>query len=500
MKKAVLTALMLVFTATSAYGGSAATPGNAPHHITRALGGNSCQWYSDEPSSVTLWEELCVIQNPASGHAPDQQSWQRAKHTGNIVLSPYSLHNNTARGVAEYDIPLVVNKRVLYYLRHFQSKKGRKFFSRWLARSPRYLPMTVEILREEGLPEDLAFIAMIESGFNPRAYSSARAVGVWQFMPRTGRHFGLDSNWWVDERRDPEKATRAAAKYLKILYSRFNSWELAAAGYNAGEGRIAKALKRYRTDDYWELVKHKRSLKLETRDYVPKLMAAMMIAKNPENYGFTDIDYEEPVYYDKASVNQPTDLRVIARAAGTTAKELHRLNPELKRWFTPPASSNSPYEIRLPEGSAATYASNMVKVPKRERLEFHRHRIRRGESLWDIARGYRTGIKPIMELNNIKNARRIRAGKTIMIPVRAGTVVAKNYRRYRRTKKHIKDQKGTYTIKSGDTLWDISRAFGVGIKDLKRWNKLPRSGRIRAGERLYIKEARLNPSTSGRSK
>ncbi len=484
---------MLVFTATSAYGGSAITVGNAPHHITRAPGGNSCQWPSEEPSSFTLWEELCVIQNPVSGHGPDQQSWQSARHTGNITLSPYSLHNNSAQGVAEYDIPLVVNKRVLYYLRHFQSKKGRKFFSRWLARSPRYLPMTVEILREEGLPEDLAFIAMIESGFNPRAYSSARAVGVWQFMPRTGRHFGLNSNWWVDERRDPEKATHAAAKYLKILYKRFNSWELAAASYNAGEGRVAKALRRYRTDDYWELVKHRRSLKLETRDYVPKLMAAMMIAKNPEHYGFTGIDYEEPVYYDKAAVNQATDLRVIARAAGTTAKELRRLNPELKRWLTPPVK-DTPYEIRLPEGSLAAYTSNMEKIPKRERLEFHRHRIRRGESLWDIARGYRTGIKPIMELNNIKSARRIRAGKTIMIPVRAGTVVAKNYKKYKRRKKHTKDPKGTYTIKSGDTLWDISRAFGVGIKDLKRWNKLPRSGRIRAGERLYIKEARLTPS------
>ncbi len=489
MKKAVLTALLLVFTATSVYGGSATRLSYAPHHVSRALGGNSCERSSEGPYSFPLWEELCIIENPASGHGTNQQSWQNANHTGELTLSPYSLHKNSAPGVPSYDIPLVVNKRVRYYLRYFQSKKGRKFFSRWLERSPRYLPMAVEILREEGLPEDLAFIAMIESGFNPHAYSSASAVGVWQFMPRTGRYFGLDSNWWVDERRDPEKASRAAAKYLKILYKRFNSWELAAASYNAGEGRVARALKKYKTDDYWELVKHKRSLKLETRDYVPKFMAAMMIAKNPEHYGFTDIDYEEPVYYDKALVNQPTDIRVIARAAETTAKEIRRLNPELKRWLTPPGTT--PYEIRIPEGNLATYTSNMEKIPKGKRLDFHRHKILSGQSLWDIARAYRTGIKPIMELNNIKNARKIRAGKTLMIPVRAGTKIAKNYKNTKKTRRHIKNAKGMYTVKRGDTLWDISRAFGVGISDLKRWNKLPRSGKIKTGERLYLKEARL---------
>jgi membrane-bound lytic murein transglycosylase D len=348
--------------------------------------------------------------------------------------------------------------------------------------------MIVEILREEGLPEDLAYIAMIESGFNPRAYSSARAVGLWQFMPRTGKHFGLDYNWWIDERRDPEKATRAAAKYFKVLYKRFNSWELAAASYNAGEGRVARALKKYKTDDYWELVKHKRSLKLETRDYVPKLMAAMIITKNPERYGFTDINYEEPIYYDKVSVTNPIDLNAAARASGTTVKDLRRLNPELKRWLTPPRHKG--YEIRLPEGSRAAFLANMQDMPKPKRLDFHRHKILRGESLWDIARAYKTGMKPIMELNAIKNPRKIRAGKTLMIPVRAGTKVAKNYRRSRSSKQVI-NKKGIYTIQRGDTLWDISREFGVKIKELRRWNNLPRSGRIKAGEKLYIKEARL---------
>jgi len=488
MKKAVLSALLLVFTATTTFAGALSGTGQRPNYISQTSYGNNCGWPSAEPASFTLWEELCVIKNPVSAQSSGQESWQAARHTGEVTLSPYPLPSNHSLGVPEYDIPLVVNDRVQFYLRHFKSSKGRKFFSKWLERSPRYLPMTVEILREEGLPEDLAYIAMIESGFNPRAYSSARAVGIWQFMPRTGRHFGLDSNWWVDERRDPEKATRAAAKYLKILYKRFNSWELAAAGYNAGEGRVARALKKYKTDDYWELVKHKRSLKLETRDYVPKLMAAMIIAKNPERHGFTGLNYEEPVYYDKGEVYQPTDIHVIARAAETTAEEIRRLNPELRRWLTPP--SNSAYEIRLPEGSLATYTANIQDVPRRGRLEFHRHKIRRGQSLWDIARAYQTGIKPIMELNDIKNSRKIREGKTIMIPVRAGTKVSNNYRRAR-SKKHTKDPKGVYTIKNGDTLWDISRAFGVELKDLKRWNNLSGSGKIRAGQKLYLKEARL---------
>lgn len=320
------------------------------------------------------------------------------------------------------DVPIVVNKNVESFIRYFQTN-GRKYFEKWLGRSKDYMAMLQGILKENGLPEELSYIALIESGLNPTVRSRANAVGMWQFIKGTATRYGLRVDWWIDERMDPEKATYAAAKYFKNLYNMFDSWYLAAASYNAGEGRVSRAIKRHGTEDFWQLAaKKKRSLHRETREYVPKYLAALTIAKDPESYGFEAVDFSEGLRYDKVRVSQATDLRVIADAADTTVEEIRRLNPELLRWFTPP---NYPgYEVKIPAGRAEVFAENMGKVPPAKRIAFLQHKVKRGETLSKIAKRYGTSIKPIQYLNDIKGTR-LRPGTVIMIPVRASDAVAK---------------------------------------------------------------------------
>jgi membrane-bound lytic murein transglycosylase D len=224
-----------------------------------------------------------------------------------------------------FDIPIVINGQVERFIEYFQTTH-RKPFALWLQRSGRYIPMMKEVLKQHGLPEDLVYLALIESGFNPKAYSRRRASGPWQFITRTGKKYGLEVDWWIDERRDPEKSTIAAARHLKDLYDQFSCWYLAAAGYNAGAAKISRAIQRYQTEDFWELTKHKY-LKRETRHYVPKMIAAALIAKEPEKYGFTDIVYDEPIRYEKVTVPDATDLKVIARLCEVDYETIKALNP-----------------------------------------------------------------------------------------------------------------------------------------------------------------------------
>lgn len=395
-----------------------------------------------------------------------------------------------------YDVPIVVNKEVERFIKYFQTT-GKRFFTQWLVRSGRYLPMVKEILRDSGLPEDLAYLALIESGFSPHARSRANAVGIWQFMLWTGRHNGLRTDWWIDERKDPEKASHAAAKHLSGLYSQFDSWYLAAAGYNAGAGRIRKAIKRNRSEDFWEIAKNRRSLKRETRNYIPKYLAAMMIAKDPEKYGFNNIILAEPISYKKVRVDGPTDIKVIAKAANTTISEIKKLNPELNRWFTPP--DYPAYEIKIPEDRFAIYVSNMASLPKQERLQFHTHRIKRGDTLSTIAERYRTSVRPIKYLNNLKSGHYIRAGAKLVIPVRVGT---KSRRARKRFVKATVPIEGTHIVRRGDTLWDISMRYKIPIKRILKWNKIRKSDKIRPGQRLYLrdgsfKEAKADEAPKG---
>ena len=313
----------------------------------------------------------------------------------------------------EFDIPIVINAQVEQFIQYFQTT-ARKAFSNWLARSEKYMPFMRNHLKENGLPEDLVYMALIESGFNPYAYSRSKASGPWQFIYLTGKRYGLRSNWWIDERRDPEKSTIAAAKYLKDLYDMFECWYLAAAGYNAGEGKIATAMKRYRTEDFWELTKY-RYLKRETKDYVPQMIAAALIAKDPEKYGFVGIEYQEPLRYDKVKVPEVTDLRLIAQACEVTVEEIKDLNPELSRWCTPPDFPD--YEIKIPFGKKDLFLKNFETLYQGERVRFKIHIAKKGDSFPKIARLYRVDLEPILEINRLNKKSRLSAGMNLLIPL-----------------------------------------------------------------------------------
>jgi len=312
-----------------------------------------------------------------------------------------------------FDIPIVVNDQVEHCIVLFQTTIREKFVT-WLARSGRYIPFMRNLLKEQGLPEDLVYMALIESGFDPYAYSRSKAVGPWQFIYRTGKRYGLKVNWWVDERRDPEKSTIAAAKYLKDLHEMFACWYLAAAGYNAGEYRIIKAMKRFRTEDFWTLTKH-RYLKRETKNYVPLMIAAALVAKDPEKYGFTGIEYQEPLQYEKVKVPELTDLSHIAKACEISLEEIKDLNPELQRGVTPP---NEPeYEIKIPSAKKDLFTTNFETLQPLEKFQFKTHLVKKGETLKGIARLYRVDLDPLIEINSLKKTGPLSKGMDLLIPI-----------------------------------------------------------------------------------
>ena len=384
----------------------------------------------------------------------------------------------------DFDIPIVINARVEQFIQYFQTT-GKKVFTHWLARSERYIPFMRNLLRENGLPEDLVYMALIESGFNPYAYSRSKASGPWQFIYLTGKRYGLKVTWWVDERRDPEKSTIAAVKYLKDLYDLFECWYLAAAGYNAGEGKIVNAMKRYRTEDFWELTKY-RYLKRETKDYVPQMIAAALIAKDPEKYGFIDIEYLEPLTYEKVNVPAVTDLRLIARACEISLEELKDLNPELSRWCIPPDSPS--YEIKIPVGRKQIFVNNFEAISPQEKFQFRTHIVKKGDSLSGIAQLYRVDVEPILEINRLKRNSPLSIGTNLLIPIPKDAkpnLIA--------TRKLEGKNQGPgayeiiYTIKKGDTLWSVANEMGVNIGTLSRWNNLSPEKKLMPGDKLKIR-------------
>jgi len=313
----------------------------------------------------------------------------------------------------DFDIPIVINARVEQFIECFQTSARERFVT-WLGRSQKYIPLMKNLFKVHGLPEDLVYIAFIESGFDPYAYSRSRASGPWQFISWTGKRYGLKVNWWVDERRDPEKSTLAAAKYLKDLHERFECWYLAAAGYNAGEYKIINAMKRYRTGDFWKLAEY-RYLKRETKNYVPQMIAAALIAKDPERYGFTDIEYQEPLRYEKVRVPELTGLFLVAKACETSVEEIKNLNPEFQRGVTPP--NEDAYEIKIPFGKKDFFLKNFEALQPLEKFQFKTHFVRTGETLSGIARHYRVDLEPFLELNDLKRTSRISKGMTLLIPL-----------------------------------------------------------------------------------
>ncbi|MBI1909752.1 MAG: transglycosylase SLT domain-containing protein [Deltaproteobacteria bacterium] len=322
--------------------------------------------------------------------------------------SPETAHRTDHSRVADFDIPIVMNDKVQGWLDFFQGA-GRERFALYLERSHKYLPMMRAIFKEQGLPSDLVYVALIESGFNPRAFSRARASGTWQFMYRTGVRYGLKANAWVDERRDPKKATLAASLYLRDLYALFNDWYLAMAAYNAGEGKVGRAIRRYDTLDFWEVAGHPY-LRAETKNYVPKMIAAALIAKNPKKFGFKQLNYEEPLDHETVLVDGMMDLRVAARLAERDYEELKELNPELKLWLTPP---NTTYELKLPTGTARRFEENYAALPPEQRIAEKVVVVKKGETLHRIAK--REGLPPTY-VSTVNGASPVRPGRSLLIP------------------------------------------------------------------------------------
>jgi len=334
-----------------------------------------------------------------------------------------------------------------------------------------------DIFREKNLPEDLVYVAMIESGFNPYAISWARAVGPWQFMPHTGKLYGLKIDWWVDERKDPIKSTQAAAEHFKDLHNLFGSWPLALASYNAGAGKVQRAVLRTRSEDFWDL-KDSRYIRRETKNYIPKFMAATIIAKNPDAYGFT-VQPAGAYAYDEVVIAESTDLRLIARCAGTTYETVKELNPELKRWVTPPDTTH--YILRLPSGTKAAFTANYQNMPADQKVRWERHLVAKGATLAGIATQYNTTPEAISDINGLKK-NRITPGKHLLIPVDANN--KQQELSYLSPEQFGKKQQILYRVRRGDNLNRIATKHEVTVADIRQWNNGIRS--VRAGQKIKL--------------
>lgn len=378
------------------------------------------------------------------------------------------------------DVPVDYNSEVVKTIRYFQTT-ARKAFKAWLSRSPLYEPMIRSALREAGLPEDLVYKAMIESGFNPRAYSRARAAGIWQFVSGTARLYGLKNNGSIDERRDPDKSTRAAIRHIQHLYGLFGDWRLVIAAYNCGQGRLERIIRRSGTNDFWKL----KGLPRETRRHVPRFMAALIISRDPEWFGFHDVVYQVPPKYDVVPVSEYVHLRVAAECAGTTYARMRSLNPELRSGYTPP-SSRGPYELRIPAGTAGRFKENYARIPPDRKARMVEHRMRSGDTVSAVARDYGTSTRAVLEANNIVNPRRIRVGTLLKIPIFPNSKSRRTARILARVDAPEPDTDGkvSYRVRKGDTLWGIGRRYGVTSRQIRAWNNVGKH--ITPGDRLVI--------------
>ena len=396
-----------------------------------------------------------------------------------------------------YDIPIALNQRVLRYVELFQGRL-REFLAAGLERGAAYLPMIQNVFRAEGLPLDLAYIPLIESAFKPTALSRAKAKGVWQFMGATAKENGLKQDWYIDERSDPEKATAAAAKYLKTLYNMFDDWHLAMASYNGGPGRVNRAIKRSGRQDFWDLTATTKFLPRETREYVPMILAAVIIAKNPVKYGFDDLIAAPLRVTDRVKVPAAVDLRRVAEWAGVTADEIQSLNPELRRWTTPIRGAS--YELNVPAESAEIVRERLAAASPNELNALQWYTAKRGDTITTIARKLRVNRTDLAEANYMKLASRVSAGQKLLIPrmpsaallarAAAGQPVDTAVEIETVAAGDAEETTVTYRVRSGDTLFSIARKHGTTVDSLKALNNL-RSSALKIGTRLVIQSNRV---------
>lgn len=416
---------------------------------------------------------------------PQVQGWKTYYYIENIFDQFPDVAPET-----EKEIPVVLNDRVIHYMVYFQNE-GRRSFSIWLERSGKYIPLMKEILSQRGMPTDLVYLAMIESGFNVKAESRSAAVGPWQFIKPTALRYGLRVDSWVDERMDPRKSTVAAADYLSDLYAMFQSWELAAAGYNCGEDRVQAAIDKYQINDFWQISEF--TLPTETKNYVPKLMAALIIAKSPDKYGFVGIDYHDPEFYETVMVPPQKSLTEIARVIGVSQYTLVEMNPAILLNATPPGG---PYQINVPRGYATItsqkskelYALADVNPMIAQRSAGGTHRVRRGETLGKIASRYGVSMSSIKRANGMRSST-IRTGQVLRIPGLSGP--SSSYASADDSSSGTGGATVRYRVRRGDTLGAIAARHRVSIASIKNANDM-RSSMIRSGQVLTI------PGSTGR--
>ena len=369
------------------------------------------------------------------------------------------------------DLPLMLNDQVAMFINYFSSTKGRHTLEHGLTRAGRYRELISQTFRQEGVPQDLIYLAMAESGFQPLAVSRAGARGMWQFMAGRGSMYGLERNWWVDDRQDPVKSTQAAAHHLKDLYNQFGDWYLAMAAYNTGPGNIQRAVERTGYADFWELYK-RGVLPQETRNYVPIIVAVTIMAKNPAQYGLENVVPEKPVSTDQVSINYPVDLRLVAECLDTSADTLQQLNPSLLRMTTP---KDQTFTLNLPTGSKDKYETAIALIPPDMRTFWRYHRVEYGESLSSIARKYHTSTSVIEEANNLESDD-VTVGSKLIIPIapgRSGDTVAYSKKATR------------YKVRNGDTVGSIADDFQVPVEKVRKWNHL-KGNTVATGRTLLI--------------
>ena len=362
------------------------------------------------------------------------------------------------------DLPLMLTDPVASYINYF-STRGRGVIERALVRSGRYQDMMQSILKEEGVPQDLIYLAQAESGFHPTALSRAGARGIWQFMASRAKGYGLQRSPWMDERQDPEKSTRAAAHHLKDLYNQFGDWYLAMAAYNSGPGTVQSAVKRTGYADFWQLY-DRNVLPKETRNYVPIILAMTIMAKNPEQYGLAGLQREAPVPYDTVKIDYAVDLRLVAECVDVPAETLQDLNPALLRLTTPPGKT---YELHLPQGTKEQYETAIAQIPEDMRVWWRYHQVAPGDTLASIAHTYHVTPRAIAQTNHFDDEESPKddlvAGNKLIIPVEPGRRLSDSTQAYAR---HLT----VYKIRRGDTVERVADNFGVSPAMVRRWNHL----------------------------
>lgn len=409
-----------------------------------------------------------------------------------------------------HDIDIPLNAKVLSFVELFTGRlKG--FLEEGLSRGMQFLPMIQDVFRAEGLPLDLAYVPLVESAFKPTALSRAKARGIWQFMRGTGLENGLTHDWYVDERAEPEKATLAAAKYLKTLNTMFNGdWHLALASYNGGPGRVQRAIKRSGRADFWTLTASTKYLPRETRDYVPLILAAIIIARNPAQYGMNVQPIETP-RFETVTLSGAVDLRLIGEWTGTPVQVVQSLNPELRRWTTPVRATD--YELKVPGGTGDIVRAHLAQTSLDDLAPLNRHTVKKGDTLLSIARTLKVTRTDLAEANYLSTKARVQAGQRLIIP-RAPALLLANQPdnpsavpesrpvdavvMVSNTAPNVQRSRQAsliHRVKRGDTLFGIARLYRTTVASLKTWNRL-RTNSIQVGQRLRIFSERATTATN----